>query len=110
MSEAELTVVAKTGKRPYRVNVRFSHEEYGYLREQCRIVNRSPAHLLRSLAAGVRLRPVPRLPEEVQRALKSFGGNLNQLAHQANMGRVDRREVGALREGIGQLLRVIGAR
>ena len=110
MSEADPTLFPKRGKRPYRVHVRFSREEYGHLREQCRIVNRGPAGLLRALAAGLRLQPIPRLPEDVQRALKSLGGNLNQLAHQANMGRVDRREVEALREGIGQLLRMIGAR
>ena len=97
-------------RRPYRVNVRFSNEEYGHLWEQCRIVRRSPAGFLRSLAAGAKLRPVPRFPDDVQRAIKSLGGNLNQLAHQANMGRVEKNEVEALRETIGWLLLAIGAR
>ena len=107
MSEADPTLSPKTGKRPYRVHVRFSRDEYGHLREQCRIVNLGPAGLLRALAAGFRLQPIPRLPEDVQRALKSFGGNLNQLAHQANMGRVDSREVEALRSEVAGLLRAI---
>jgi hypothetical protein len=104
------THTLKTGKRPHRVNVRFSNEEYGHLWEQCRIVRQSPAGLLRSLAAGARLRPVTRFPDDVQRAIKSLGGNLNQLAHQANMGRVDKSEVESLREGIARLLVAIGAR
>ena len=110
MSDMDSTHTLKTGKRPHRVNVRFSNEEYGHLWEQCRIVHQSPAGFLRSLAAGVRLRPVPRFPDDVQRAIKSLGGNLNQLAHQANMGRVEKNEVEALRETIARLLLAIGAR
>ena len=110
MSDRDSTHTLKPGKRPHRVNVRFSNEEYGHLWEQCRIVHQSPAGFLRSLAGGVRLRPVPRFPDDVQRAIKSLGGNLNQLAHQANMGRVEKNEVEALRETIGWLLLAIGAR
>ena len=91
MDENENETVQKTRRRPKRVNVRFTIEEYGHLWEQCRITNLKPAGFLRSLAMGVRLRAIPRFPEDVQRVLKSFGGNLNQLAHQANLGRVDKK-------------------
>ena len=96
-------------RRPCRVNVRFTREEYGHLREQARITNQAPATMMRGLALGAQLRAVPRLPEDVQRALKSFGGNLNQLAHQANLGRVDKGEVEALRGEVSSLLSAIRA-
>ena len=107
MSEPESVPVAKVRRRPHRVNVRFSKEEYGHLREQARIANQRPATLMRGLAMGAQLRAVPRLPEDVQRAMKSFGGNLNQLAHQANLGRVDKKELDALRTDVIALLSAI---
>jgi hypothetical protein len=97
----------KLEKRPYRVNVRFSPEEYDHLRLQCSIANLRPAGFLRGLAAGTRIRPVSRLPDDVYRALKSLGGNLNQLAHQANIGRVDSKEVEALRSEVADLVLAI---
>ena len=107
MTDAAQPSPPRTGKRPYRVNVRFTSEEYGHLWEQCRIAREKPARFLRSLAGGVRLRPVARFPEDVQRALKSLGGNLNQLTHQANMGRVDKKEVELLRAAVNELLQAI---
>lgn len=107
MSEAASAPEQKAGIRPHRVNVRFSAEEYGHLWQQCRIVNRGPANFLRCAAMGIKLAPVPRFPEEVQRALKSLGGNLNQLAHQANLGRVDKSEVEALRAEVSRLLSAV---
>ncbi len=107
MSEQEEISMGKVRPRPHRVNVRFSKVEYGHLREQARIVNQRPATLMRGLVMGAQLRAVPRLPEEVQRAMKSFGGNLNQLAHQANMGRVDKKEVDALRTEVSALLQAM---
>ncbi len=107
MSEQESISIGKIRRRPHRVNVRFSKEEYGHLREQARIANQRPATLMRGLAMGAQLRAVPRLPEDVQRAMKSFGGNLNQLAHQANLGRVEKKEVDALRTDVAALLQAI---
>jgi len=107
MTDAAQPSSPRMGKRPYRVNVRFTSEEYGHLWEQCRIVRERPAGFLRKLAAGVRLRPLARFPEDVQRALKSLGGNLNQLAHQANVGRVDKKEVELLRTDVNELLQAI---
>ncbi len=107
MSEIDQQSLRKQEKRPYRVDVRFSPEEYGHLRAQCRIANLGPAKMLRRLAAGAQLRPSTRLPEDVHRAIKSFGGNLNQLAHQANLGRVDKRDVEDVRKQVGELLRAI---
>jgi hypothetical protein len=94
-------------RRPYRVNVRLTREEYGHLREQARLANQRPATLTRGLIMGARLKAVPKFPDEVYRAIRSLSGNLNQLAHQANMGRVDRDEVGVLRVLMEELLRIL---
>ena len=104
MTDRERNTGEMTRRRPCRVNVRFTREEYGHLWEQARITNQPPATMMRGLVLGIHLKPVPRLPEDVQRALKSFGGNLNQLAHQANLGHVDKAEVEALRGEVSQLL------
>lgn len=107
MTETTQTTIPRPGKRPHRVNVRFTPEEYKHIKEQARIANKGLAEWLRGLAMGQHFLPVPRFPEDVQRALKSFGGNLNQLAHQANMGRVDKKEVEALRGEASVLLGAI---
>lgn len=107
MTDQERSAAERNRRRPCRVNVRFTREEYGHLREQARITNQPPATMMRGLALGAQLRAVPRLPEDVQRALKSFGGNLNQLAHQANLGRVDKAAVEALRGEVSQLLNAV---
>ena len=107
MNEVESAPNPKGGIRPHRVHVRFSTEEYGHLWQQCRIANRGPADFLRCAAKGSKLTAIPKFPEDVQRALKSFGGNLNQLAHQANLGRVDKAEVESLREDVSRLMSAI---
>ena len=107
MTDSSHTSSLKLRKRPYRINVRLTNDEYDHARGQAEIVNRKPAALLRALLMGERLKAIPRLPPDVQRAIKSFGGNLNQLAHQANMGRVDKSQVDALRKDIDALLDAI---
>ena len=107
MNEQEATTEGKARPRPFRVNVRFNREEWGHLREQARITNKRPATLMRGLVMDANLKAVPRLPEDVLRAMKSFGGNLNQLAHQANLGRVDKKEIDALRGDVSQLLNAV---
>jgi len=66
-----------------------------------------PARFLRELGLGSCLKAVPRFPDDVHRAIKSYGRNLNQLAHQANMGRVEKSEVEAIREGMEVLLKIL---
>ena len=107
MTETALTIQPKPRKRPNRVSVRFTNEEYEHVRGQAEIVDRNPASLLRALSMGQELRPVPRFPPDVQRAIKSLGGNLNQLAHQANVGRVDKSQVEALRAEVETLLQAL---
>jgi hypothetical protein len=110
MTDKDLGIKAENRRRPCSVNVRFTREEYGHLCEQAEIVNRRPATIMRGLVMAMRFKPVARLPEEVYRAIRSFGGNLNQLARQANVGRVDPNEVGALREEVIRLLSEIWAK
>jgi len=107
MDEQATLPVPKSRPRPLRVNVRYSVDEYHHLIEQARIANLRPATFLRGLSLGSRLRAVPRFPEEVYRSIRSLGGNLNQLAKQANMGRVDTRAVEALERAVNDLLRVL---
>ena len=107
MTETTQTISPRPGKRPHRVNVRFTPEEYRHIKEQAQIANKGLAVWLRGLAMGQQYFPVPRFPDDVQRALKSFGGNLNQLSHQANMGRMGTKEVEALRGEVSALLGAI---
>jgi len=110
MSETPEMGPEKRRKRPKRVNVRFTEEEYSHLLEKANIVNKRPASFARAILMGEPMKAVPRFPQDVQRAIKSFDPNLNQLAHQSNMGRVDKREVDALRDSVNLLLEKLGVR
>lgn len=101
MTETTNRETEKKRPRPYRFAVRLSPEEHAHIAEQAKIVCRTPPDMLRALGLGQRLKAVPRWPEDVFRAIKSFGGNLNQLAHQANMGHVDTKAVEALQAEFG---------
>ncbi len=107
MTETTSAECQNQRKRPNRVHVRFTPEEYGRLQKQAQIVNKKPASLLRGLALEERFKAVPRLPEDVYRAVRSLAGNLNQLAHQANLGHADPRAVEALRVELSELLKAI---
>ena len=71
------------------------------------IANLKPAALLRELSLGSCLTAGPPLPKDVYRAIRSFGGNLNQLAHQANMGHGNPKQVEALRASVDDLLKAL---
>lgn len=94
-------------KRPHRLTLRLSSEELEHVREQAAIANLKPARFARELCMGSCLRPVARLPKEVYRAVRSFGGNLNQLARQANMGQAYIQAVEALRRSVDELLKAL---
>ena len=100
----------KKRPRPYRFAVRLSPEEHAHIVEQAKIVSRTPPDMLRALGLGQRLKAVPKWPEDVFRAIKSFGNNLNQLARQANMGHVDTKAVEALRDEIHDFLNFLRSR
>ena len=108
MKETSREGSSKPRKRPHRVHVRMTQEEYDQVREQAQIVNKKPATFLRALSMGEPLRPVPRFPPDVQRAIKSFGPNLNQLSHAANRGVLDKGEVDKLRKSVSELLEALG--
>ena len=93
--------------RPYRLTLRLSPEEYAHITEQAKVTGLKPARFLRELGMGAHIRAARRLPEDVHRAVRSFSGNLNQLAHQANMGRVDPKEVEAIRSEVHALLKAL---
>ena len=94
-------------KRPHRLTLRLSTEELRHIREQADIANLRPARFARELCMGACLRPVPRFPKEVYRAVRSFGNNLNQLARQANMGEAYQGAVDALRRSVEELLKAL---
>ena len=97
----------RTRKRPERVHVRFTTAEYAHVKELAQITNKEPAALLRASILGERLKPAQRFPDDVYRAIRSLSGNINQLAHQANMGRVEASAVEALRSEVRDLLKAI---
>ena len=105
VTEANVDQSAEKRRRPKRIHVRLTAAEYDHALNQARIANLRPATMLRELALGADLRAVPRFPNDVYRAIKSLAGNLNQLAHQANMGRVDTGSVEALRQSVEALLK-----
>ena len=94
-------------RRPHRLTLRLSPEELKHIRQQAIVANMKPARLLRELGMGSCLKSIPRFPEDVHRAIKGFGRNLNQLTHQANMGRVDLREAAAIRIGVESLMKIL---
>ena len=94
-------------KRPHRLTLRLSAEELSHIRQQAAIANLRPARFVRELSLGSCLKPVPRLPKEVYRAVRGFGGNLNQLARQANMGRAYLQAVEALRASVSDLMKLL---
>ena len=94
-------------RRPLRVHVRLTLDEYGHLREISRIANQRPATVVRGLIMGTRLRAVPKFPDDVYRAIRSLSGNINQIAHHANLGHFDEAEVTALRADLNVLLKVL---
>ena len=104
MEETTNRETEKKRPRPYRFAVRLSQEEHAHIVEQAKIVSRTPPDMLRVLGLGQRLKPVARWPEDVFRAIKSFGNNLNQLAHQANVGHVDAQSVETLQAEVEELL------
>jgi hypothetical protein len=107
VTEETINPVRKSRPRPYRINVRYSEKEHRHVAEQARIANLKPATLLRELSLGSCLTAVPRFPQDVYRAIRSMGGNLNQLARQANMGHGNPKEVEALRACVNDLLKVL---
>lgn len=107
MEETMTAEKPATRKRPERVHVRFTTAEYAHVRELAQITNKEPAALLRASILGERLKPAQRLPDDVYRAIRSLSGNINQLAHQANVGRVDTTALEAVRDELRELLKAI---
>jgi hypothetical protein len=107
MTEEAIAPVPKSRPRPHRINVRYSQKEYRHVIEQARIANLKPATLLRELSLGSCLTAVPRFPKDVYRAIRSMGGNINQLARQANSGHGNPKQVEALRASVNDLLKVL---
>jgi hypothetical protein len=66
------------------LHLRLTDEEYAHAFEQARIARMKPATLARTLLLGLSIKPPNRLPDEVYRAVTSFGNNLNQLARAMN--------------------------
>ena len=75
-------------KRPRHVSVWMNETEYRHLKKQAEIAGMGLDPFIRSLIAGVQLRPRP--PDEYTRLLRELsavGNNINQIAHWANAAR-----------------------
>ena len=80
-------------KRTKQVNFRLSEEEYGHLKKQVQHSGLSREGFLRSLIAGVTLRPKP--PDQyaaLLREMSAIGNNVNQIARVANAAGYARRD------------------
>ena len=72
-------------KRPRHVSVWMNETEYQHLKKQAEIAGMGLDPFIRSLIAGVQLRPRP--PDEYTRLLRelsAIGNNINQIAYWAN--------------------------
>ena len=75
-------------KRPRHVSVWMNETEYRHLKKQAELAGMGLDPFIRSLIAGVQLRPRP--PDEYTRLLRelsAIGNNINQIAHWANAAR-----------------------
>ena len=74
--------------RPRHVSVWMNETEYQHLKKQAEIAGMGLDPFIRSLIAGVQLRPRP--PDEYTRLLRelsAIGNNINQIAYWANATR-----------------------
>jgi len=91
-------------RRPFRVQVRLSTEEYAHLVDQAAAVHRKPAELFRKLLAGSRLKPVAVYPPEVMRAIVGLGRNWNQLVKKVHFtSALDTEDTRTILKGIKDL-------
>ena len=75
-------------KRPRHVSVWMNETEYQHLKKQAEIAGMGLDPFIRSLIAGVQLRPRP--PDQytaLLRELSAIGNNINQIAYWANATR-----------------------
>lgn len=73
--------------RHISVTVRLSPTEVVELVQKAKLSGLPPATFLRQAALGTELpRPVPAINRTAWESLARLGGNLNQIAHQANAG------------------------
>ena len=75
-------------KRPRHVSVWMNETEYQHLKKQAEIAGMGLDPFIRSLIAGVQLRPRP--PDQytaLLRELSAIGNNVNQIAYWANATR-----------------------
>ena len=79
-------------RRVHRLHLRLDDEEYAHAFEQASIARMKPTALARDLLLGLSIKPPNRLPDEVYRAVTSFGNNLNQLAKAMNTSPFDCRD------------------
>jgi len=71
--------------RPHHVSVWMNEAEYRHLKEQSTLSGMGIDPFIRSLVAGIQLRPRP--PDEytkLLRELAAIGNNINQIAYWAN--------------------------
>lgn len=74
--------------RPRHISVWMNEAEYRHLKTQAQLAGMGIDPFIRSLVAGVQLRPRP--PDEyakLLRELSAIGNNINQIAYRANARR-----------------------
>ena len=98
--------------RPRHVSVWMNEAEYQHLKEQSAIAGMGIDPFIRSLVAGVHLRPRP--PDQytaLLRELSAIGNNVNQIAYWANAKRgISDERILEAQELVRQALRLVKER
>ena len=71
--------------RPLHISIWMNESEYKHLKQQAQLAGMGTDPFIRSLVAGIQLRPRP--PDQyaaLLRELAAIGNNINQIAHWAN--------------------------
>lgn len=98
-------------RRVHRLHLRLDGAEYAHVFEQASLAGLKPTVLARGLLLGLSIKPANKLPDEVYRAVTSFGNNLNQLARAMNTSPFDCRDsVDSLRADVKALVACLSQR
>ena len=101
--------------RPHRVNVRLSPEEYKHVSQVSQELAITPAEFLRRVSTK---KPLPRrgafdrdAQRQIWREIHAIGNNINQIAHNSNMGvPVNKEHLESMREEFQKMVRKLSVR
>lgn len=94
--------------RVRQIHLRLTEDEFARIADQAEIANIRVTNFVRRAALATKLKPVAKYPDDVYRAIRSIGNNLNQLARKANsQERLIREEIQELESLVRGLMRCL---